>query len=205
MYPPFWSPHPLSDLARSGLAAFWSRLWHQMFRFGISQPAIYLSRHIPYLRSNPRGQTARAVQLMTAFVATGSIHAMAAWTSFPPNPVGNPPRPVTGSGLFFVLQGVGILVQTAAAKALGSKSERWPLWMRQAGNVGFVVVWLWYTGPILSDDFARTGVWMFEPVPVSVFRGVLGEGWWCWGGRWAGLVGGWGSGVPWYRWGVAVY
>ena len=175
-----------------------------MFRFGISQPAVYLTKNIPQLTRNPRSQTARAVQLFTAFLATASIHAVAASTSFPPNPEKNPPRPLTGSGWFFILQAGGIILQTAVSKALvGKEKDRWPLWVRKMGNVVFVVVWLWYTGPILADDFARCGVWMFEPVPFSLSRGLLGEGWWQWGGRWAGWA--WGDDVPWYRRGIAIY
>ncbi|ETN46505.1 uncharacterized protein HMPREF1541_00690 [Cyphellophora europaea CBS 101466] len=196
MYPPLWSPTPITDLLRGGLPAFWGKIWHQMFRFGISQPSAYLIRRY---HLNPRSQSGRALQLLIAFGLTASIHAMAAATSFPPNPL-NPPRPITGSGLFFVLQALGMLAQTAFAEAVGSK-KRWPVGARKAGNAAFVVVWLWYTGPILSDDFARTGVWMFEPLPISLFRGLAGEGWWCWGGRWAGLV--WDG--PWYRRGIALY
>lgn len=97
------------------------------------------------------------------------------------------------------------MAQTAVARVLvrDKLKSAWPMWMRRAGNILFVGVWLWYTGPILADDFARCGVWLFEPIPISVFRGLLGEGWWCWDGMWAGLV--YGEGVPWYRWGIAIY
>ncbi len=60
-------------------------------------------------------------------------------------------------------------------------------------NVVFLLLWFYVTGPLLADDFARGGIWLFEPVPVSVVRGLgFGlneEGWWCWGeggGKWVG-------------------
>lgn len=172
-----------------------------MFRAGISRPVAPTSSYSLLRTFNlaPRSRRARFLQLIVAFTLTGSIHALAAYTSFPPNPA-NPPRPVMGSGLFFVLQALGIVVQTAAAEGLRSKT--WPGWIRGVGNWMFVVGWLYWTGPMLTGDFARCGVWLFEPLPVSLCRGLLGQGWWHWGGRWAGLV--W-EGAPWYRRGIAIY
>lgn len=69
------------------------------------------------------------------------------------------------------------------------------------GNWVGTVGWLYLTGPLLADDFARCGIWLFEPVPVSIVRGGLGERWWCWGGRWVGLV----NEGGWRGWGVGVY
>ena len=79
--------------------------------------------------------------------------------------------------------------------------KSWPELVRKIGNAGFVVLWLYFTGPLLADDFARAGVWLFEPVPVSFVRGFMGEGWWKWGGRWTG----WSERKEWYLKGLAVY
>jgi hypothetical protein len=65
----------------------------------------------------------------------------------------------------------------------------------------FAAGWLALTGPLLVDDFARCGVWLFEPVPVSLVRGLTGQGWWCWGGRWVG----WWQGRYWWETGIAIY
>lgn len=82
-------------------------------------------------------------------------------------------------------------------------AKKWgvPQTLRRTGNVLFVAAWLWVTGPLLADDFARCGVWLFEPLPVSLLRGVMGEGWWMWGGRWAG----WWQGTRWWDTGIAIY
>jgi len=62
---------------------------------------------------------------------------------------------------------------------------------------------LYFTAPLLVDDFARGGIWLFEPVPFSLFRGLglgsEGDGWWCCGG---GLVE-WRSGEGWWDTGIA--
>jgi hypothetical protein len=45
-----------------------------------------------------------------------------------------------------------------------------------------VLVWCILTGPLVADDLAATGLWLYEPVPVSFIRGLKGEGW-CGGGE----------------------
>ena len=192
-YPPYFSP-PLSVLSHSGLAGFWGKCWHQLFRHGISQPGIYLSTS---LRLDPKSSMTRAIQLLTAFFLSGCIHAAASYTSYPPN--GNTSRPISGPLSFFVLQGVGILLQTGFVRTVNSKA--FPGIFRKAGNIAFVLLWLYLTGPLLADDFSRCGVWLFEPLPISLVRGIRGDGWWKWGGRWAG----WSEKEEWWLKGIAVY
>ena len=67
--------------------------------------------------------------------------------------------------------------------------DRTPWWVREGVNVVFVLGWFQMTGPLVADDFAATGIWLFEPVPISLVRGVRGEGWWFGGRLW----------VRWYR------
>lgn len=47
----------------------------------------------------------------------------------------------------------------------------------------YVHVWFYHTAPLLMDDFARGGLWLYEPAPISPLRalglGVRGDGWWC--------------------------
>ncbi len=193
MYPPLFSPL-FSTISHSGLAGFWGKCWHQMFRFGISQPGIYITKQ---LNLPPKGDVARAVQVLTAFFLSGCIHASASYTSFPPN--GNVSRPVSGPLAFFLLQAVGVLLQRWLARIV--KNNSFPESMRKVGNAGYVILWLYFTGPLLADDFARAGVWLFEPLPVSIVRGYMGEGWWKWGGRWVG----WSETEEWWLKGVAVY
>jgi hypothetical protein len=81
------------------------------------------------------------------------------------------------------------------------KVYAFPTSIRRTTNVCFVAFWLYTTGPFLTDDFARSGVWLFEPLPVSFMRGLTGQGWWKWGGRWAG----WSDRPEWWLKGIAVY
>ncbi|TKA71366.1 hypothetical protein B0A49_04375 [Cryomyces minteri] len=39
-------------------------------------------------------------------------------------------------------------------------------------NFAFVHVWFYYTSPLLVDDFAKGGIWLFEPIPISPLRGL---------------------------------
>lgn len=178
----------------------WSTWWHQMFRYGISEPSRMLVKKFDI---NPRGQLARVIQLSVAFGLTAGIHASASSTTFSVIP-GRPSQPF----IFFMSQAAGILIQTALSRFL-NKLVEFPKILRQMGNFGFAFVFLWYVGPYLSDDFARCQIWLFEPVPVSIFRGLgfgPGDCWIPWlqfseGGKWLG----WWNGGHWYNSGLALF
>lgn len=63
----------------------------------------------------------------------------------------------------------------ARSPPLKAPISRAPRWARRLGNLAFALAWLWATGWLLIDDFARCGIWLYEPVPVSLFR-ALGFG-----------------------------
>ena len=75
--------------------------------------------------------------------------------------------------------------------------------VRMFGNFAATYTWLYYTAPLLVDDFAKGGIWLFEPIPFSPLRGLgfgaEGEGWWCWHGR---LIG-WHHGARWWQSGIS--
>jgi Membrane bound O-acyl transferase family len=210
MYPPCnASPTNILD---SGLPGFWGIFWHQLFRFGMSEPSRYL---IQYLDLPPKSIPAKLLQVTTVFTFSGAIHACSSYTTFPPNQTNTPWHPwypFTGPFLFFTLQGFAVLAQSTFTRLFSthiSDINSWPRPLRRALNGATVLLWLYTTGPLLADDFARCGLWLFEPVPFSVLRGIgFGEGgFWCWGvpseGRWLGL---WEDrGGRWWRNGVAVY
>jgi hypothetical protein len=118
---------------------------------------------------------------------------------------------VAGSGLFFALQGVGVVAWGAVADAVrGSrwwrdtkirKGGRWVRIVGKAVNLVGTIGWLYLTAPLFADDVARCGIWLFEPLPVSFVKGWLGMGWWRWGGRWAAVE----AGREWWLRGLAVY
>ncbi|KAJ9663201.1 hypothetical protein H2198_000962 [Neophaeococcomyces mojaviensis] len=199
MYPAQWG-NMFTNLCNKGLAGMWGIWWHQMFRYGISEPSRIL---IQKLNINPRGQLGRAIQLFIAFGLTASIHASASSTTFSVIP-SKPWDPF----IFFISQAFGIIVQTAASKQL-NKMMKFPKLVRQIGNFTFVFVLMWFVGPFLADDFARCGIWLFEPIPVSFLRGLgfgPGDTWIPWlspaeGGRWLG----WYDGGAWYKSAIGIY
>lgn len=77
--------------------------------------------------------------------------------------------------LFFLLAGVGTMLQSHLAKLLSGYISKQPRWVRRVGNIAFVTAWMVGTSWLLVDDFGRCGLWLFEPVPISVFR-ALGFG-----------------------------
>jgi hypothetical protein len=205
LYPPMWYPLTTSVMY-SGLAGFWGKFWHQMFRFGISEPSRVL---VKKLCLNPRGKAARVVQLLIAFSLSGSIHALGSYTTFSLQQS----HPLSGPLLFFLLQGLGIFLQTSAVNLMDthlSWPKSMPLAVRQAVNLVFVLTWLYFTGPLLADDFARCGIWLFEPVPISPLRGLgfgpggKDEGWWTWYQEGSRLTGWW-KGEKWWHRALAIY
>jgi hypothetical protein len=107
--------------------------------------------------------------------------------------------------VFFLLQAVGIfseaVLKQAWHRATGGRVL--PKWATNAFTFLYVHVWFYYTAPLLCDDFAKGGVWLFEPVPISLFRslglGVEGDSWWCWSGQPVR----WHRGDRWWKSGVA--
>ncbi|KAK4128763.1 hypothetical protein N657DRAFT_639253 [Parathielavia appendiculata] len=185
-----------------GLAGFWGGFWHQTFRAGFVAPAEYLLSFVFYYPPYPQRHhqhekklVRSLVKVAMAFVLSGLLHAAGNYTS-----VTRETAAAWPSAVFFLLQGIGALVQNGACFVLRSivkDMNRIPPWIRRAGNLVFVVCWLQMTGWALIDDMSRGGVWLFEPVPVSPLRmmglGVPGERWWRWEGETYGWRWHWGS------------
>lgn len=200
LYPPYWGDFATSVLDK-GLAGWWGKWWHQMFRMGISEPSRFLLGQLGW---DPRSQKGKLLQLIIAFTLSGTIHAGGSYTALNPES-----RPLSGPFVFFCSQAFGILAEQFVFKTMGiSKAmSGWPRSLRRVGTMLYVLAWFYITGPWLADDFARCGVWLFEPIPISPMRGLglgfEGEGWWCWHGTWAR----WWSGIdgtPWWRKGIAI-
>ncbi|KAH7035084.1 uncharacterized protein B0I36DRAFT_317579 [Microdochium trichocladiopsis] len=147
-----------------GLSGFWGSWWHQTFRFGFSAPTKYLLRY-GYITKGTLA--ADAASFAIAFVQSGFLHAAGSYTTVPESKWWMPP-------LTFLLSGVGMLLQQNLARLLWSRTslsrEATPRWVRRAANLVFVLAWLSLTAWPLLDDFGRAGLWLYEPVPVSLFR-----------------------------------
>ncbi|KAI1423957.1 hypothetical protein F5Y12DRAFT_499758 [Xylaria sp. FL1777] len=141
-----------------GLPGFWGAWWHQTFRAGFSAPTKWLLRH-GYLPS----EVTPFVGAVIAFAQSALIHGAGSYSSVPTTHYWGPP-------LFFVFSGLGTMIQCMFAHLLRRGTKRLPRWMRRLGNLVFAFLWLWATGWMLFDDFARCGIWLWEPVPVSLAR-----------------------------------
>ncbi|KAI0869736.1 hypothetical protein GGS24DRAFT_477882 [Hypoxylon argillaceum] len=154
-----------------GLAGFWGAWWHQSFRVGFSAPTKWLLRHdylSPPRRNGGGGKSiiammTPAVGAIIAFTQSGLIHAAGSYSSVPPAHYWGPP-------LFFALSGLGTLLQSVFSYVLRHRIKEFPRWMRRLGNLSFVFLWLWATSWVILDDFGRSGIWLWEPVPVSLAR-----------------------------------
>lgn len=181
---------------RKGLAGWWGGWWHQTFRFAFEAPQKWI---VAKLGWEERGLKAKMLGLVIAFGCSACLHAAGSYTMWPAT------QPLKGPFLFFVLQPVGIVLQMGASELMRTSGirEKIPDWVRGAGNFVAVHVWFYYTAPLLTDDFARGGIWLFEPVPISIWRGLglgaKGEGWYCWNGR----VVWWYWGTRWWQSGIA--
>ena len=106
---------------------------------------------------------------------------------------------------FFLLQPLGILAQTAIGSQLKKAgiTDRIPKPLKQLSNFLVVFAWMYFTAPLLVDDFAKGGVWLFEPLAISPLRqlgfGAKDDNGW---DLWYGLVF-WRQGKHWWDTGLA--
>ena len=175
----------LSIILDKGLAGWWGGWWHQSFRFAFESTAKRIVRELGFQRSSV---SAKALQLVIAFSLSGCLHACASITQ--PGTT----HPLSGAFLFFFSQSFGIISQMLLTNTLKRTgiAQTMPKVLCQTTNLVFAYTWLYFTAPLICDDFAAGGIWLFEPIPISPLRGfglgVEGSGWWCW------------KDFPWPRW-----
>ncbi|KAI8632104.1 hypothetical protein F5Y19DRAFT_386002 [Xylariaceae sp. FL1651] len=161
-----------------GLAGFWGAWWHQTFRVGFSAPTKWLLArgYLPSSSSSTHkdGRSGLAMVgpllgALVAFAQSALLHGAGSYSTVPATHHWGPP-------LFFALAGAGTVLQTVLSHVLRRRIEKLPQSVRRLGNLAFVFLWLWATSWALLDDFGRCGIWLWEPVPVSVARAVgLGD------------------------------
>ena len=195
-----WTYRPqfgtLATIYTNGLRGFWGSGWHQMFRHMLTSTA---DEAVKIFRLESQSQTASAVKVSFSFLISGIIHACGSYTLW-----GNT-QPLYAC-LFFLLQPFGILIQylytQMITKSIKDDTTRYHI--QGVANVGFVAAFLFLTFPLLADDFARGGLWLSEPFPVSVVQ-TLGFG----NAQrahslWLGSEFGWYSGRYWWKSGIAL-
>lgn len=184
----------VSNITNKGLNGLWGGWWHQIFRHIFAAPTNYLVAS-GYVKVG--SLEAKLVALLFAFSISSFLHIGGSISQFPRTHPWHPP-------FFFVLQALGILIQMAMCSCLYSYIKMLPNFVRQAGNFAFTFTWLFYTSWWLTDDFARGGIWLYEPIPISPLRGFgfgdKGDGWWCW--EHIGV--GWYSGKHWWECGIYI-
>lgn len=168
LYPPYFGS--LSHISNKGLAGLWGGAWHPLFRLAFEAAGDFCAAPLgpAWGRRYARG---KALRLFVAFFLSGYLHACGSYTTLPAT------QPLSRAFLFFALQPLGILAQGAITCYVPAST---PPWARKAGNWAFTAAWALATGPLIADDFAACGIWLFEPVPFSLWRG----GRWCWSGGW---------------------
>lgn len=168
-----WAYRPLygkiQSVATRGLQGWWGAWWHQCFRFLLISPTHAI---INKFGIRKHGVIARALALVIPFLISGAIHACGSYTLW------GETKPINAF-LFFVLQPVGIALQIISRWSLGRldliANNKIARHFREAANVAFTVFWLLWTFPLLADDFAKGGLWLVEPFPISVLQ-ILGLG-----------------------------
>lgn len=195
MYPDVWGS--FRKVLDFGLIGFWGSWWHQAFRYAFESNASALTSLFGLDGKTTAG---RLMKLLLVFSLSGFLHASGSYASF------GETRPVSGAFLFFMLQPLGIVAQMQLKSVLrhAGIARRVPKLLQQLFTLGMTYLWLHYTAPLLCDDFARSGIWMIEPLPISPLRGLdLGDqqdGWWCWRGSWFA----WHTGRHWWQTGIAL-
>lgn len=196
MYPDHYGSY--SNVFTRGLAGWWGGWWHQVFRFGFQAGATWLTNDV--LRLQARSMLSNVISLFVAFALSGFLHGSGSITMH------GDTLPLRNSFTFFILQPIGIMLEVAWRQmlkktGLASKIPWWVGW-----TISFVYVHLWFvmTGPLLTDDFSRGGLWLFEPVMFSPLRGlgfgVEGDSFFCWGGKHFA----WHSDSRWWMSGIAL-
>ena len=179
----------LSAISRKGIGALWGTCWHQLFRLGFERAGEFAASRLGsgWKRGTNQGDLLR---LFVVFWVSGALHACASYTAL------GPTKPLRRAFLFFAIQPLGILGQRAVSGYIRSQGwrNRIPTKIRQSVNVAVVIGWCWSTGGLIADDFAASGIWLLEPVPISIWRG----GRWGWGGKWFG----WKSDGRWWERGL---
>lgn len=185
-----------SNILDNGLAGWWGGWWHQAFRYGFQAPT---DRLLEALDMEKKSQEGKLVGMFVAFTLSGCLHACGSYTQL------GETSPMGGPFLFFFLQPFGIIAQLAGAYGLKQVgvSPRLPKAIRQAANFALVHAWLYYTAPLLMDDFAKGGVWLYEPLAFSPLRGfgfgATDDTFFCW---WNGIAF-WRTGRTWWDTGIA--
>ncbi|OAQ96399.1 hypothetical protein LLEC1_03680 [Akanthomyces lecanii] len=178
-----------------GLAGFWGSWWHQTFRQQFLSPAAFLLKKGVIRKGSTAGNL---VALLSCFAMSGLLHGMGSLSAVPHTKLWKQP-------VFFLLQGMGIIVQQQLSLLATGILPAASVPLRRAGNALFTLLWLYATAALFNDDMADMGLWLLEPVPFSVFRalglGFPGDAVWRWDSSYLFR---WHSGRYWWQSGITI-
>ncbi|KAM3512348.1 hypothetical protein MY11210_003987 [Beauveria gryllotalpidicola] len=185
----------LGEVFDRGLGGFWGSWWHQTFRQQLLAPSTFLVKHGWIHKGTATGNL---VALLSTFAVSGLLHATGSLSSMPQTKLWRQPA-------FFLLQAVGIIVQQQLASLAHKVLPAVSIATRRAGNALFTFLWLYGTANFFNDDMAAMGIWLLEPVPLSLFRaagfGFPGDAIWRWDGYYLFR---WHSGRKWWQSGITI-
>ncbi|CAI7605729.1 unnamed protein product [Penicillium manginii] len=125
LYPPTFGPF-VSSVLDDGLAGWWGRFWHQLFRYGFSTPARWMLSLLPSSWSAD-SRVKRITYLVVSFSLSGFVHACGSYTQFTDT------YPLSGPFLFFFLQSIGVIFEDIFKTLISSKVPLAP-WRRAVAN-----------------------------------------------------------------------
>jgi hypothetical protein len=136
-----WPPAFRRPWMSTSIGEFWSYRWHPFAR----QVFIVFG-------ARPGGKLfGKPGALMGAFSLSAFLHHLGLWA------VGNGSEFVTAGG-FFLLMGIGVLMEGAFTKATGLKVRGWLGW-------AWTAVWTTVCGTFMIDGWARHGVFATDFLP----------------------------------------
>lgn len=166
MYPALYGS--IEAVLTRGLKGFWGQTWHQIFRPHFTSIGDAVAEaSIAKSSFNGGCHWNSIIRLVAVFIVSGMLHACASFTLLGPS------KPFV-SFLCFAVQPLGILLQTGASQLIVQIVPRvaeLPS-LRRFMNLAFTLLWLWATFAPLANDFSRGGMWLLEPIPISVTRGI---------------------------------
>ncbi|KAK4554718.1 hypothetical protein LTR86_008220 [Recurvomyces mirabilis] len=185
-----WSPHnwppyfgPSSTILKHGVRGFWGSYWHQTMRFTVSAPGYALADLLGFRAG---GTTRYAVITFTAFALSGLVHTGLV-TPEPLNAIVSPHELRFYVFAFFAVQPVAMLLETLFASLVaryGNGLERWRsgngLKIRKFVNAVWTISWFTLTLGLIGEMGRQLDWWRYWTVPVSLWKGLRGEGWVAW-------------------------
>lgn len=148
--PSEWPPLFNAPWAATSVSDFWGNRWHQLFR----SPFIHIgSKPLSFLVGRTGG-------VMGAFLLSGIVHDWGMWA------MGRGSNFQTAGG-FFLLMGLGCVLENLFARVLGTKVQGWWGWL-------WTMVWVVGWGNLLVDTWGRTGL-LGSTIMPSLTGSILGS------------------------------